>query len=203
MKLWTVQPLRFYEELQTRGVLHCDPSSDGFWGAKFPEYEAAYDWLVEQMKLRVGPPPAGVQYPLWAWALIGGKSKQPAHRSVAFNDNYLDDCVILELEIANDDILLSDEENWGFVMLNRYMHDVCDSEGRWEENAAWFNNLPPDEQERVKRKSWEKIFDEDDPDNEWKSVQACFWELRLDQVKDIRRFFGFGTRLHRKSEATP
>jgi len=191
MKLWTIQPLCVYEKLLEQGNLHCDPDCDGFWGNVSKEFMSAYNWLVGQMEARVGPSPMGVRYPFWAWALIDGVSKKPDLRRVEFN-GFVGEHVILELEIPEADVLLSDEENWHYVLGNWYLHDVHGSEGEWEEADAWFDNLPPDEQESVRRKSWEKIFDKDAPDNDWEFVQACFWELRLDQVKGVRKFFGRG-----------
>ena len=52
--------------------------------------------------------------------------------------------------------------------------------------------MAPDIKDTVKRKSWERIFDKDDADNDWKFVQATFWELRLEQVKSVRKFTGQG-----------
>jgi len=83
--LWTIQPLSLYEKLLEHGTLHCDPESEGFWGLEHKEFRAAYDWLAEQLKTRVGPPPKGVQYPFWAWALIDGVSKKPDLRRTEFN----------------------------------------------------------------------------------------------------------------------
>jgi len=196
MKLWTIQPLNVYEKLLTQGTLHCNPDCDGFWGRESQEFTAAYDWLAGQMQFRISPPPEGVQYPFWAWALIDGVSKNPDLRRVEFN-GFVGEHVILELEIPDVNVLLSDEENWHYVLGRYYLHDVHDNEGKWEENDAWFNGLSSNEQESVMRKSWEKIFDKDDSDNAWKYVQATFWELRLNQVKGTRKFVGRGKQTNR------
>ena len=50
----------------------------------------------------------------------------------------------------------------------------------------------PDKMDSVRRKSWERIFDKGDTDNDWYFVQATFWELRTEQVKSVRRFTGRG-----------
>jgi len=191
VKLWTIQPFILYEKLLEQGVLHCDPDCEGFWGKESQEFMTAYDWLMDQMEARVGPPPAGVRYPIWAWALIDGVSKKPDLRRTEFN-GFVGEHVILELEVPDADALLSDEVNWHYVLGSYYLHDVHDSDGKWEEVDAWFDGLPPDEQASVMRKSWEKVFNKDDADNAWEFVQACFWELRLDQVKGVRRFIGRG-----------
>lgn len=191
MIVWTIQPLTLYDKLIENGTLYCDPKQDGFWGLISEEFRVAYDWLAEQMRLRVGQPPKGVQYPFWAWALIDGVSKKPDLRRTEFN-NYIGDNVVLELEIPDDKVLLSDEENWHYVLNDWYLHDVNDGEDKWDEVDAWFDNLPIDEQNSVKRKSWERIFYKYDLDNDWKFVQATFWELRAAQIKSVRKFTGRG-----------
>jgi len=191
VKLWTIQPLIIYEKLMAQGTLHCDPEQKGFWGLVSEEFRTAYEWLAEQMKLRVGSPPQGVRYPLWAWALIDGASKKPDLRRTEFN-NYVGENVVIELEIPDTDVLLSDEVNWHYVLNNWYLHDVNDEDGKWEETEAWFNSLSPDRKEAVKQKSWERIFDKNDRDNDWTFVQATFWELQIAQVKSVRKFIGRG-----------
>ena len=191
MTLWTIQPLSLYEKLLVQGTLHCDPESKGFWGLDSMEFRTAYDWLVEQMKSRVGLPPKGVQYPFWAWALLDGVSKKPDLRRTEFKYE-VGENVVLELEIPDTDVLLSDEVNWHYVLNGWYLHDVNDKEDKWEETDAWFDSLPADTKNSVKRTSWERIFDKDDTDNGWKFVQATFWELQAEQVKSCRRFTGRG-----------
>ncbi|MBS3975828.1 MAG: DUF3841 domain-containing protein [Syntrophomonadaceae bacterium] len=60
---------------------------------------------------------------------------------------------------------------------------VNGEEDKWEEADAWFDSLSPDKKDAMRRKSWERIFDKDDADNDWKFVQATFWELRTEQIK--------------------
>ena len=55
----------------------------------------------------------------------------------------------------------------------------------------WFDSLSDEEKEIVKRKSWEQIFDvihEDGTTTMY--IQATFWELRLEYVKNVRFFKG-------------
>jgi hypothetical protein len=99
---------------------------------------------------------------------------------------------VIELEIPDTDVLLSDEENWHYVLNDWYLHDVNDEEGKWEETKAWFDQLPSEVKDALKCKSWERIFDKDDKDNSWDFVQATFWELNIKQVKSVRRFTGRG-----------
>ena len=45
------------------------------------DYKFHYDWLVDQMKERIGPPPEGVSYPVWAWHTWREDSKRPDLRA--------------------------------------------------------------------------------------------------------------------------
>jgi hypothetical protein len=191
MTLWTIQPKTLYDKLTEHGFLYCDPEKEGFWGLDSQEFKTAYDWLAGQMKTRVGLPPKGVQYPFWAWALIDGVSKKPDLRRREFN-NYVGENVVIELDVPDADVLLSDEENWHYVLNNWYLHDVKDEDGKWEDTDAWFDSLPADKQDLLRKESWTRIFDKDDTDNDWKFVQATFWELKAKQVKSVRRFTGRG-----------
>ena len=100
--------------------------------------------------------------------------------------------VCLEIEIADSEVLLSDEESWHNVLYDGYL-GCSENETEYEAEDAWFDLLPEEQQVRVKRKSWERIFDIDPPmDNGWHRmgmyIQATFWELRLEQVKKVRPF---------------
>lgn len=109
MTVWTIQPLILYEKLMERETLLCDPKQEGFWGLISEEFQAAYDWLAEQMCIRLAISPQDARYPFWAWALIDGVSKKPDLRRTEFN-NYVDENVILELEIPDDMVQLHQEE---------------------------------------------------------------------------------------------
>jgi hypothetical protein len=91
-------------------------------------------------------------------------------------------------------VLLSDEEAWHAVLNDSY-HGNSTNEQEFDAEWEWFESLPPDEQDRIKRKSWGKIFIVSPPfENDWerrgKYIQATFWELRLDQIIAIRNFKG-------------
>ena len=72
MILWTIQPIEVYELIQRTGVYHCDyeKSDMEYW-------QEQYNWLVQEMKERVGEPPKGVSYPVWAWYMWEGARKKP------------------------------------------------------------------------------------------------------------------------------
>ncbi len=61
MILWTIQSQEVYRIIEETGVYHCNPSK-----SMFSFLEKQYSWLSEQMRRRVGEPPKGVVFPVWA-----------------------------------------------------------------------------------------------------------------------------------------
>jgi hypothetical protein len=191
MRLWSIQPERLYEKLKIEKILYCDPLQSEL--VTECGFGSAYDWLAEQMAIRIGPPPNGVNYPFWAWHTVEWKHQKPDLRRAEFR-SYGGNQVCMELEVPDKDVLLSNEDMWHIVLNDGYYGD-CSNEQEYEAEDKWFESLPPQEQLQVKRKSWEKIFDVSPPrENEWESygkyIQATFWALRLDQAVDVRHFKG-------------
>ena len=191
MRLWTIQPSTLYELLETEKVIQCNPLKSELI-TEFG-FSVAYDWMAEQMRLHVGDPPDGVKYPIWAWYAMNWKNRRPDLRRVEFR-GYNEDQVCIELEIPDSDVLLSDEETW-HIVLNQGYYGNSTNEADYDAEYEWFENLPQDEKKRVKEKSWEKIFEVSPPlDTEWDRrgmfIQATFWELRLEQVINVRHFKG-------------
>jgi len=146
------------------------------------------------MKHRVGEPPQGVKYPIWAWYLLDGKPAKVDLRKTEFN-NYRGEHYALAVEVPDKQILLSDEENWHYVLNGWYLGEA-ENESDYDKIETWFNAIPPDEQRKEKKKSWERIFDVAHVENDFNRrgcfVQATFWELRKEQVISVRRFIGKG-----------
>ena len=186
MRVWTVQDKAAYDDLCEKGVLRCDPTSAEL--LTMDEFRRAYDWLVSEMKVRVGEPPEGVRYPIWAWYLLSGKNVKPDLRRTEFR-GFVGENYVLEAEIPDQSVLLSDEIEWHFVLNNWYFpYAPDDDEEAIESEDEWFDGLPPQEQERVKRESWKGVFDE--ARCPWNFVQATFWELQKDQIVSVRKFHG-------------
>ena len=114
MKLWTLQPVEVYDSIMKDGAYRCKPElSECLTEMNFYD---AYDWLVEQMKEKIGQPPQNVKYPVWAWHTTYGKHKKPDLRRMDFRSK--EPMVCLEIEKPDNEVLLSDEENWHFVLSN-------------------------------------------------------------------------------------
>jgi len=190
LRLVTIQDKAAYTELCETGVLRCKPELAEWLNENC--FLKAYNWLVEQMKQRIGEPTPGVTYPIWAWHLLDGKPAKVDLRKREFN-NYFGEQYALTIEVPDNLVLLSDEENWHFV-LNGWHFGDSENESDYDKEDAWFDALPPDEKQAVKLKSWERIFDVRPYKSEWRRsglyVQATFWELRMEQVIKIKRFIG-------------
>jgi len=193
MRLVTIQDKAAYDDLCATGVLRCKTELAEWLSEDC--FKDAYDWLVRQMKKRIGEPPIGVSYPIWAWHSLDYKPAKVDLRRTEFN-NYSGEHYILTVDIPDEQVLLSDEENWHFVLNNSFF-GATRSETAFNEVEAWFDLLPHNEQVKVKEKSWENIFDVTQFDSGFHRqgcyVQATFWELRKEQIISERRFIG-----HRK-----
>ena len=109
--------------------------------------------------------------------------------------------VRLEFELNDDWLLLSDFSLWHYV-LNYWYLPKSEAEGEAFEaelaarGLSFYETKPlPDYEYHFRiQQSWERIFDIDWKEDsiatakENKSIQACFWELKLDRVKKVDRF---------------
>lgn len=186
MILWTIQPAELYDQIIREGYYHFDESwiSDDAW---IYCCQDAYDWLVEEMKKRIGDPPVGVKYPVWAWYVHDSKRKKPDLRKMGLSVRG-EQSVCLEIDIPDDEVVLSDEELWHFVLGNSYMYTATCQEDLNKEDE-WFNSLAEDKKRVAIVKSWQNIFDIEPFDNGFeikgRYVQATFWELKAEQIRKI------------------
>jgi hypothetical protein len=178
MLLYTIQPIEFYEKLLTEKTLvNTGEFFDDFIRETFVR---SYDWMVRQMDFRgLVKPVKEAKYPFWAWYKYSAEKAKPDLRHAAHAPRGTK-CVCLELELPDNSVLLSNFDLWHFVLNNR---PILPDEN-WEQLCDEFDSFPPDKQEMVKQKSWETIFyDFDDS-----PIQATFWKLELQTVRDVRFF---------------
>lgn len=166
--LWTIQDAGAPDRLRRDAHLR----ADGRYVP--PDYRPAYRWLVGELIARIGPPPRGVRYPIWAWTErpdLCQNAHAPAGRP----------SVLLHLEVAADRVALTDFLRWHAVLNNHYL---TRSEAEWETTER----AP----ETDVRTSWQRIFDLDDSrDLAWEGepvAQACLWEVRPDDVRRVEQF---------------
>ena len=185
MILWTCQEEAVYNELLKTGVYRCDLNL-----SSMKDCCEKYDWLVRQMKQRIGPPPEQVTYPVWAIYQQSDKHRKPDLRRERWEfgcDGERFACI--EIEIPDRDVLLSDFDAWCMLLSDFLMSDT-EQEGCCL--AARYEALSPCEKRRMKEKNRERVFDLSPLNNGWArrgyEIQATFWELRLEQVRDVRFF---------------
>ena len=185
MILWTIQDEASYKTLLKKGVYRCDLRSEGL-----PDFKPAYDWMVAQMIRRIGAKPRGVVYPIWAWFMWTRNCKKP---DLGW---FIKNCgekgqrfVRLELEVPDKDVLLSDFDVWHSILNNQLISYSNEEDDELEEQ---YQTLPEPQRREMKEKNWERVFDVEYVPNNWRgrgeSIQATFWELRLEYVRKATPF---------------
>ena len=148
MKLWTMQTRDVWERLQRTGVYRCDTALC-WMAADFPH---AYTWLSREMTERVGSPPQGVIYPVWAWYMQNGKHKKPDLRSERWDYGAGgEDYCCIELEIAPERVLLSDFDEWHIVLNNGLISNTEEEDVAQE--AFYYESLSDEEKIAYKEKT--------------------------------------------------
>ena len=129
LRLWTVQPVAAARTLEGGETYVSKPDfeehwcqdSDSDWG-----FQQAYAWMVERMIERIGPPPPGVEYPVWAWARppFATRSGAPDLRRMRESG---EPQALIELLVDQCETLISDHGSWHFV-LNGYPLGLSEAE---------------------------------------------------------------------------
>lgn len=184
MRLWTIQYPEAYKDLCEKGYLRVpDDRVDELW-------KKSYDWLVGEMIKKIGKPPSGVHYPLWAWHTLDGKRNKPDLRMGGYAKRG-ERQVLIEFEIPDDKVVLTDFCLWHFVLNDFWIIDAVD-DNEWEEKHKWFENHSQEEQKILKVKSWQKVFDTHKAESKFTQtgydIQATFWELKREWVISTREF---------------
>lgn len=192
MRLWTIQGIEIYEQLQHEGVAYCTKPSMG----DTPVMLRAYHWMAEQMRQRIGEPPIkSIEYPLWAWYQYNSAKSNKPPRSILDAPDGLS--AYMEIEIPETEGLLSEFSNWHCVLNECALSDwkkidkktsVLDkTAGR----SLTFQEYPIEIQKEIE-KSWEAIFDLDRRDKEVglkhksnRSIQATFWLLKPEHIVSV------------------
>jgi hypothetical protein len=182
MKLWTIRRANELDELERNGVLRTSSSKAD------ADLRTAYDWMAEQMKARIGSPPEGVDYPIWVWRYFQGFQRmRPDLRARCLLPRGTQG-IRVELEIPDEKVLLSDFDSWHSV-LNNHHYSTGDDEYQEIEDLILRKGLNHPEVERLKRESWQRIFDLSliaDLSNT--SIQGVVWEVPVDYIKKIGHF---------------
>ncbi len=198
MRVYTIQPVAFYDELMRNGIVYCDRES---WIAK--EYRVQYEWMAQQMRQRIGEPPLPqIQYPIWVWyQYISKKRPVPTMSSKDILPGETQ-AVMMELEVPENEVLLSNFSLWHLPMnyagicLKREKRQYENELQKYEDLLREYRPLNeyPNEVQQI-LKTWERVFDLDlrDPYEETRMrknqiIQGTIWSLRKEWVK-VAHFF--------------
>lgn len=162
MRVWTFQPVSAYQELMSNGVYRCDITKSDL----FEEYDAfrrAYNWMSKQMEQRIGKAEFAKDskervYPVWVWYKWNNKNVRPDLRYTEFRHRETAE-YLLELEIPDNEIVLSDFDDWHFVLNGVPLDDGDDGD------------------DIFMTQSWESIFD-----NMHDYVQGSIWQIKKEYL---------------------
>ena len=172
MILWTIQHEEAYLRMVRNGVLRAD-RAHLFCG---DDFLVPYNWMSQQMRMRISEPPHGVQYPVWLWHTWEGKRKRPDMRKSAYAAPHTP-IVLLTVEIPDEMVLLSDFDRWNIVMNGCYVAVGADDDS-------------PHSLKEI-CESWNRIFDVSCVNSYYSfslSIQATVWEIRKEWIKKAEFF---------------
>ena len=192
MRLWTIQGIAIYEQLQREGVAYCTKPVMG----DEPIFLRAYHWMAEQMRKRIGEPPIkGIEYPMWAWYQYNSAKDNKPPRSPR---NMIEGVnVYMEIEIPDNEVLLSDFGSW-HAPLNegpiddwKRIYKETDKLDKEAGRILRFDEYPLHIQKEIE-KSWEAVFDINRRDKTVgrthrrnRSIQATFWVLKPEHIISV------------------
>lgn len=192
MRLWTIQGIAIYEQLQREGVAYCTKPVMG----DMPIFVRAYHWMAEQMKMRIGEPSIkGIEYPMWAWYQYNSAKDNKPPRSPKDMIEGLN--VYMEIEIPNNEVLLSDLGSWHCPLNGCPLDNWKEIEKETAKlnkeagHALTFDDYPLHIQKEIE-KSWEAVFDINRRDKTVgcthrrnRSIQATFWALKPEHIISV------------------
>lgn len=139
------------------------------------------------MKERIGKPPEGVSYPVWAWYMWEGARKKPDLRRERWGNGWKGDrFACMEIDVPDDRVVLSDFDVWSIILLHGLIADSEEEVDRLDEE---YDSLPQEEKKKYREHNWKIAFDLTYVDNGWMhrgdSIQATFWELRKEDIRKV------------------
>ncbi len=175
MLLWTIQSEAAYKSLEKYGTLTSDVSN--VWEESFIP---AYNWMRKQMTNKIGKAPNEHCYPIWAWYQWEGLRKRPDMRKHTRSFNHTKEKIyLLTLDVPDEEVLLSDFDNWHYVL------------GNWGLVYPYEDRVYTQEE---KEESWHHIFDitcSFDPTHNQMSLstQATMWQIKKEWVIRTEEFW--------------
>ena len=164
-KFYTIQNIAAWNEARLKGFL--EGNKDYIWDY----FLKAYSWMMDQMERRI--PSYKGEFPVWLWAerpdLRRGGYLNPDERGI-----------LLQVNIEEERVLLSDFESWHSVLMDG---PVSDNEEEWEAIEQGKYHIS-------KEKSWERIFDikKEKEIGRIPTIQGVTGRLYIHEIKPIKEF---------------
>lgn len=200
MKLYTFQPNFIWETIQKDGYFHPfdlfeknESLKEDFthhWG-----FAQSYQWLREQMIKKNISYKNNNSHLIWTWYQWFGDKKKPDKRYASVFNFYEEPFVMLELEVDENRVCLTDYDLWHYVLNYWYIESEEISEN-FSQKFNFYKQKPLKNKKarNTLEKSWEKIFDLEESkkfmeiDKSQQVIQATLFELFLEDVKKVHYF---------------
>ena len=186
--LYTYQTREAYQKLQKDGVLYLRKEDRPFTkvgkddNKYLNHFERPYDFIIHSMKNKLPlPNNKDAYYPIWGWYKYEGRYKPSK-----FLDDIHKGLVRLKIEIASSRVLLSDFDYFSYLISggNLYINLSKDDEKKYEDKIF--------EEDEFYYPNYEYMFlihrkKDDDYGFSYhkETIQGTFWELYLEDVKEV------------------
>lgn len=180
--LWTIQHEAAWETFEKNGVLvanECHLFCED-------DFLFAYEWISQQMIRKIGVPPDGIHYPVWAWYQWEGKRKRQDLRRAGYAARGTP-MVQITFEAEENSFVLSDFDSWHCVLNSSFL---ANNEAEWND---FYDRIPNPARHEIEP-LWQRIFDLTRYEPNWdcppgrKSIQATLWQIKMEQVKKVEHF---------------
>ena len=184
MKLWSIQSEDVWTRLSQTGRYRTRRPPTLASARATAGLRRAFVWMTAQLTKRVGPPPAPGIWPVWAWYWWKDRDHpRPDLRVERHAYPRGARMVRIALEVPKDFVLLSDFNDWHFVLNNWYLSRVAAEADTFDhKEKRW----PAAKVQAAKIESWARIFSL----QRNFAAQAVLWELRKDWVTHVDYFVG-------------
>lgn len=195
MKLWTIQPIFWYEKLLENGFIYGDANLSNVDN----NFLYAYTWLMQQMENKVSKKPFEKASPIWAWHQYRSEQKKrPDLRSSHLAKGTKG--VRIEFNKNENEVLLSDYDLWHHPLNYWCIHDNEKQENAFDKllETEKVNFIDKENYTLILKnkveESWHKIFDLNYATEyaahkkEQKSIQATFWKLYVEEIIKVDYF---------------
>lgn len=181
MKIFTLQSQEVFNTLQSTGVFRATKSrAENLQSPDdFETFGKAYEYMTDIMLLKGIEKPLRYDFkintPIWGYYLHNGKHFVDLRKETRV---FPKGTCCIELEIPDKDVLLSGYETWHFALNRWYLPEnywYTDDFKDVEHTTAEIEN------------SWARCFSKEFLQHE-KYIQGTFFEMRLNQVKNVRVF---------------